>query len=210
MPFVVQTPQELLPGPSRSLCCSDHCMCIGSNVMGSLWRHRLKKRRLASQFDDLQQCYLRLRKPEAAPQAAGKAAGDSAGPIAGPPGNGAPSTSKPGGSEPAAVPKDSGAAPAEADPERASSAPPANGAAKPGEEGADHPEGAVSTSSGLAEFSRMLSVFTHCGKLKVAGWAYRCMPLGPFLLACGPCRRLFVMSSAVQSDTDHADCHEGC
>ncbi|KAK9823349.1 hypothetical protein WJX72_002097 [[Myrmecia] bisecta] len=84
---------------------------------------RAKKRRLASQFDDLQQCYLRLRKSDASAADTGNA------------------------SAPAAL----------------AAATAANGGSAAAKGTAD----GTAAAAGLAEFSRMLSVFTHCGKLKV-------------------------------------------
>ena len=110
---------------------------------------------MVSQFEDLQAAYLSLRR--------GMPHSNGATPAA----NGAASDAAP------AVGGENGAAPGSAPRNGESS----NGAAG-GPGGAQGGElvckgdrrlGAVLSSSGFAEFSRMLSVFTHCSKLKVRG-----------------------------------------
>ena len=133
---------------------------------------RSRKRRVVSQFEDLQACYLSLRRGAAA--AAGGSSGDLAAADE-------PSAAENGFANGTAG---SNGSAAHAEPDQAGGSGNGHAAAMEGvggPEGGDHerqlvsrgerPLGAVMQRNGFAEFSRMLSVFTHCSKLKARGGA---------------------------------------
>jgi len=132
---------------------------------------RSRKRRVATQFEDLQSCYLQLRRCRRAAAGASAAGSDAGAPGASP----ACSGGDGGGVDAVAVEAVAGASSQDrlgaedvAQPAAAAGAPGAAAAAgAPGAAGGAGTVGAVLASGGLAEFSRMLSVFTHCSKLRV-------------------------------------------
>ncbi|PSC71525.1 E3 ubiquitin-ligase COP1-like isoform X3 [Micractinium conductrix] len=110
---------------------------------------RSKKRRIASQFDDLQQCYLQLRAQQLHQEGSG-GGGDGEG----------------------------GAAPARAGPSSAVAAAAAGVAAAAAAGAGGGGEAAVGplVDEGLQEFSRLLSVITRCNKLKLVAELPRVAP----------------------------------
>ncbi|KAK9844035.1 hypothetical protein WJX81_002531 [Elliptochloris bilobata] len=142
---------------------------------------RSRKRRVAAQFEDLQNCYLQLRRCARPPSAnapstsgcaaAGAAEGSRGGTNDGACGSGAGAAAAAAGAGGAAAAAGANAASAReganslaaALAEGAGGSGPAPAAAA----GGAGPVGAVLAGGGLAEFSRMLSVFTHCSKLRV-------------------------------------------
>lgn len=130
---------------------------------------RARKRRVVSQFEDLQACYLNLRRAESTAASELRAehaqqqqlTANGTGALCGADALGPASGRAPadGGGRSGLAAAANGAAAA------------ANGPAQPaGMELArkgDQSLGPVLDTGGLAEFSRMLSVFTHCSKLKV-------------------------------------------
>ena len=120
---------------------------------------------MAAQFEDLQSCYLQLRR------CGRPAPADGATPSASAATTGAAAACASGAAEPAAGKPSDGAAAAAAGVSSMAAAL-GEGAAGTGAAvvtaaaGGAGPVGAVLASGGLAEFSRMLSVFTHCSKLR--------------------------------------------
>ena len=123
---------------------------------------------MAAQFEDLQSCYLQLRRCGRPPPADGCTPSGSAATV----GAGAAAVA-------AATSRDGATAVSEGVNSAVDA--PAEGACGMGAAaaavaavGGTGPVGPVLASGGLAEFSRMLSVFTHCSKLRV-----RAMPAMP-------------------------------
>ena len=124
--------------------------------------NRVSKRRLASQFNDLQRCYLRLRHAQQADVLGNpKPAPADAVPL--------PTAKRKRGSEEAS---DLEAAPAAVEEGAQNGVGP-----RPDQRGAlsgsrldEAPVGNVGGVDGLQEFARMLSTFTRCSKLKVRCW----------------------------------------
>ncbi len=125
---------------------------------------------MVSQFEDLQACYLSLR----------RAANGSSGDLAAQQ-DGAPAANGHANGGDAAGSRGSAAAMHAEEPEQAGGSggegPVANGSAGGSQDRqvvarGERPLGAVIERNGFAEFSRMLSVFTHCSKLKARSLLY--------------------------------------
>jgi hypothetical protein len=130
---------------------------------------RSRKRRVATQFEDLQSCYLQLRRCRRAAAGASAAGSDAGAPGASPVcsgGEGGGGGGEGGGAVAVTAAAAAGAS-SPARPGAEDAAQPAAAAGAPGAAGGAGTVGAVLASGGLAEFSRMLSVFTHCSKLRV-------------------------------------------
>ncbi|KAK9916220.1 hypothetical protein WJX75_000186 [Coccomyxa subellipsoidea] len=153
------------PPSSSAMPCSSHMSADGETEDDTL---RARKRRVVSQFEDLQNCYMKLRRGESGALSANRAG-------------------QPGAADA------NGAGPSQHPPTRLQIT--ANGAEEQKDEGDEAEElvsmrqmaaggnvnarklelvqqgetavGPLLAPGGLAEFSRMLSVFTHCSKLKV-------------------------------------------